>query len=295
MIELTKKNSILDLNLMRLTRKFNNLEEQEKMLRKEYHAKDSDMAEKDVFVQKRINSLKEWKASAMNQLNFLYDKLRIAVPISELDKEKKSRQMDQQRLADLTVKNSQLTLKNSLLEREKRENIEAEEKLKVVLQDKEALLDEFEVVRRRLETFDEVYKWENRIFKKIADVLIRAEVSLSQAFEHFDRNGDGVISKAEFTQALNLMQVDDLTSNEINVLYRSIDTDDTNSIDYREFIRKLEHYGVKNMGSDEVILYQLAKTIKRLNLDMHSFFEMVDTHRRQYITRQDFKDLFDNL
>ena len=50
LLELTKKNSILDLNLMRLTRKFTHLEEQEKMLRKEYHAKDADMAEKDLFV-----------------------------------------------------------------------------------------------------------------------------------------------------------------------------------------------------------------------------------------------------
>lgn len=64
-IELTKQNSLLDLNLLRLTRKYSNLEEQEKMLRREYHAKDSDMAEKDRFVQERINSLKEWKANAM--------------------------------------------------------------------------------------------------------------------------------------------------------------------------------------------------------------------------------------
>lgn len=49
-IDLTKQNSILDLNLLRLTRKYSNLEEQEKMLRREYHAKDSDMAEKDRFV-----------------------------------------------------------------------------------------------------------------------------------------------------------------------------------------------------------------------------------------------------
>ena len=67
-IELTKHNSILDLNLLRLTRKYTNLEEQEKMIRREFHAKDSEMADKDKFVQERINSLKEWKANAMTQL-----------------------------------------------------------------------------------------------------------------------------------------------------------------------------------------------------------------------------------
>ena len=54
------------------------------MLRREYHAKDTDMAEKDRFVQERINSLKQWKASAMTQLDFLFQKLRIAVPLSDL-------------------------------------------------------------------------------------------------------------------------------------------------------------------------------------------------------------------
>ena len=43
---------------------------------------DTDMAQKDRFVQQKINDLKEWKANAMNQLQFLFQKLRIAVPLS---------------------------------------------------------------------------------------------------------------------------------------------------------------------------------------------------------------------
>ena len=49
-IDLTKQNSILDVNLLRLTRKYQALEEQEKLLRRDYHNKDADMAEKDYFV-----------------------------------------------------------------------------------------------------------------------------------------------------------------------------------------------------------------------------------------------------
>jgi hypothetical protein len=51
LIELTKQNSILDVNLLRLTRKYHALAEQEKLLRRDYHNKDSDIADKDVFVQ----------------------------------------------------------------------------------------------------------------------------------------------------------------------------------------------------------------------------------------------------
>ena len=61
-IELTKENAMLDIDLLRLTKKYTNLYDQEKMLRREYHSKDHDMAEKDMFVQKRINNLKKWKA-----------------------------------------------------------------------------------------------------------------------------------------------------------------------------------------------------------------------------------------
>lgn len=65
LIELTKQNAIFEINLLRLTRKYQCLEEQERLLRREYHAKDEDMAEKDRFTHQRINSLKEWKARAM--------------------------------------------------------------------------------------------------------------------------------------------------------------------------------------------------------------------------------------
>lgn len=82
-LELTKQNSILDINLLRLTRKYQTLTEQEEILRREYHNKESDMAEKDRFVQDRINKLKEWKARAIQQLTFLFKKLRLAVPLSE--------------------------------------------------------------------------------------------------------------------------------------------------------------------------------------------------------------------
>jgi septal ring factor EnvC (AmiA/AmiB activator) len=50
LIELTKQNSILDVNLLRLTRKYQSLEEQEKLLRREFHNKDDDAAEKDLHI-----------------------------------------------------------------------------------------------------------------------------------------------------------------------------------------------------------------------------------------------------
>lgn len=65
LIDLTKQNSILDINLLRLTRKYQTLAEQEDLLRREYHNREADLGEKDRFVQQRINDLKDWKARAI--------------------------------------------------------------------------------------------------------------------------------------------------------------------------------------------------------------------------------------
>ena len=96
------------------------------MLRREYHAKDSDMAEKDRFVQHRINNLKEWKASAMTQLQFLFNKLRIAVPVSDLQASHKRLEVEKQRNNDFKLRNAKLADHIRKLEKQTRENDEAD-------------------------------------------------------------------------------------------------------------------------------------------------------------------------
>lgn len=44
-------------------------------MRRSYHSKEADLAEKDRFVQNRINKLKEYKARAIQQMKFLFGKL----------------------------------------------------------------------------------------------------------------------------------------------------------------------------------------------------------------------------
>ena len=64
-IELTKQNAILDVNLLKLSRKYQCLEEQWKLLYREYHSKDNDIADKDVAMMYRIQKLQEWKSNAI--------------------------------------------------------------------------------------------------------------------------------------------------------------------------------------------------------------------------------------
>ena len=58
--------------------------------------------------------------------------------------------------------------------------------------------EEFEIVKKRLETYDPLFKWENQIYQKIANILKRAQVSPLQAFEEFDEDKNGTLEKSEF-------------------------------------------------------------------------------------------------
>jgi hypothetical protein len=56
--ELTTRNSILEGNYIETTRKYQNLEEKEKLLRRNYETVDSQMSEVLVECEERINGLK---------------------------------------------------------------------------------------------------------------------------------------------------------------------------------------------------------------------------------------------
>ena len=81
------------------------------------------------------------------------------------------------------------------MQRLNRENDEAEEKMKALKEDKDCLEEEFDIIKKRLEGFDPRYKWENTIYQKIANMLKRAGVSPMQAFESFDEDKNGSLSK----------------------------------------------------------------------------------------------------
>jgi hypothetical protein len=55
----------LEINLVKLTRKYQILAEQEELLRRNFHSIEADLAEKDTHLQNRINKLKVWKAKAI--------------------------------------------------------------------------------------------------------------------------------------------------------------------------------------------------------------------------------------
>lgn len=254
------------------------------------------MAEKDTFVQLRINKLKEWKARAIQQLKFLFAKLRLAVPKSEYQTVQAENEILKLKNADYIDRNSKMAEKVSKLQTQVRENMEADERLKVLQEMKEDLENEYEIVRKRLEQIDPQFKWENAVFNKVVALLKRYKVSPQQAFDEFDVNKDGKLTRSEFMKALEMMRITDLSQDEIDILMQSIDTDNDGYVRYKEFVRKLSRHGVKSRTTEEQIIYLLIEALRRVNIkSLSEAFEFFAKERNGTLSREDFKDVFKNM
>ena len=67
-----------------------------------------------------------------------------------------------------------------------------------------------------------------------------------------------------------------MTEDEFRILFNALDNDHSGRIDYKEFARKMERYGVTNLGREQYILYYLAKNIPKFGLNLAEFFDLVD-------------------
>ena len=73
---------------------------------------------------------------------------------------------------------------------------------------------------------------------KLRRVFVKAEaagISISDAFEHFDKDGDGTVNHAEFARALQELHFD-LTDDERDVLVQRFDSDGSGIVSYTEFV-----------------------------------------------------------
>ena len=295
LVELTKQNSLLEVNLIRMTRKYQALEEQERLLRRNYQNIELEMSDMEVGCLQRINQLKEWKRNATFQLKQLYEQLRVAIPLSEYESISKELEIYKQKNGDLFVRNKEYAAKISGLQAELREVSETVDAQRDLQAYKDDLEKEFNSVRVRLEGLDPKYRWENQLYHKIVQTLKRSRVSVTQAFELFDENNDGQLSRGEFIEALGRLGLGELTSQEADLLMSSVDTDGDGNVQYREFTRKLQRCGLKSLTAQEMLVFNIIKTLKRLNMSKSDLFKFINKDGEGLVTRKDFRDILGTL
>jgi calcium-binding protein CML len=294
LVEQTTRIALLEVNLLRLSRKYECLLSEEKDLRQAYHSFEAEHAEKDVIVQRTMGKLKEWRVSATYQLKFLFKQLRNSISIDKYEQLEFHLDLLREKQAEWVYREAQLYSRISKLENADRENYELGEKLRKQDDLKIELESELDLVSRRLEDLDPLFKLERAVFRKIVELLKARLISAETAFGLFDKNKDGRISRDEFRSALNNMGIK-LNGAELDSVIRSVDTDNDGGIKYKEFIKKLQVYGANCVSEEQQILNSVYENIKKLGYSLDEVFQIFDRDSDGVINRQDLMDSFNNF
>ena len=157
-------------------------------------------------------------------MKVLFNMQKNSVPEDDYKLVRSKLEVMQEQYADMRVKEANQLKKIAALEINERELFIKTEENKDL---KEELLEievETEIVKKRLEELDPTFKRYQMIFRQIVEVLKSKNVSPLKVFELFDTNRNGKISRIEFEQAMNNMQIF-LNKGEMDTVYIYIDVD----------------------------------------------------------------------
>lgn len=81
----------------------------------------------------------------------------------------------------------------------------------------------------------------------------------------------------------------------MDLLMNAIDIDGDGNIQYKEFTRKLQRCGLKSLSAQEMLVFNIIKTLKRLNMSKSDLFKFINKDGEGLVTRKDFKDILSTV
>ena len=287
----TKRVALLDVNLIRLSRKYDCLLEEEKQLREAYFKADTNNAEKQEYLSEKLFNLIEWRSKASKQLEIMLEFQKNSFSADERNNLLTRLELMTNRYADILIKESDYKKKLAIKESAERELFEKKEENRSLENEVVEIEFELEVMKRRLEQLDPHFKKYMAVFQQIVDVIKEQNISPLSAFKMFDSNDDGKISKNEFSTALRNMKVI-VTEDELDILFLFIDLDGTGNIEYKEFLRRLRRSGVQIRRKEDDLIFSIYKAITEVGLSLEQAFEAFDRNGDNMISKKDMIDTF---
>lgn len=286
-----KRVALLDVNLIRLSRKYDCLLEEEKQLREAYFKAETNNAEKQEYLTEKLFTLIEWRTKAAKQLEILLEFQKNSFPADERENMITKLGLLNSRYSDILLKEAEYIKKIAKKESAERELFEKKEENRGLENEIVEVELELEVMKRRLEQLDPFFKKYTSVFQQIVDVIKEQRISPLSVFKMIDSSDDGKISKNEFTSALNNMKVV-LTKEEIDILFLFIDLDGTGNIEYKEFLRKLRRSGVQIRKKEDDLIFSIYQAITEVGLSLEQAFEAFDRNGDNMISKKDMMDTF---
>ena len=290
----TKRVALLDVNLIRLSRKYDCLSDEEKTLRDAYNKAETNNAEKIEYLNEKLFGLIEWKSKASKQLEILLEFEKNSFPADERTNLESKLDVMKNRYADIVLKEADYKKKLAIKESSERELFEKKEENRGLENEIVEIELEMEVLKKRLEQLDPYFKKYMSVFQQIVDVIKEQKISALAAFKMFDANDDGKISKNEFATALRNMKVM-LSPEEVEILFLFIDLDGTGNIEYKEFLRRLRRSGVQIRRKEDELIFSIYKAITEVGLSLENAFEAFDRNGDNMISKKDMIDTFNSM
>lgn len=82
-------------------------------------------------------------------------------------------------------------------------------------------------------------QWEADIIEKLRQIIRSSSLTFEDIFKKFDEDGNGFISSIEFRNAIRKLNLG-LSSREIDLIMKRVDTNGDGKIDWKEFVAKFK-------------------------------------------------------
>ncbi|CAD8054955.1 unnamed protein product [Paramecium primaurelia] len=287
--EMAKRTAILDVNLIKLSRKYDALTEEYKQMKTSYTIVESESMAKEKELLEKIYNLISWKKSAEEHMRVMIKELKNSVPADEFNNLRQKLEYTQDKLANAQLKEAEFQKRIATLESHEREAFERGERIRQLEEELVEIQLEEEVIKKRLQSFDPAFDKYVKIYQHIVEFIKIKNISVIEIFKLFDENGDNKISRNEFTTAIGNIGVP-VTNEDMEIVFMFVDLDGTGQIEYQEFIRKLKRSGINLRKPEDQLLYQLYNAIKESGYDLRSAFQAFDTNCDNIISKADMKE-----
>ena len=327
LIEKMKENAILDGNYIKLNRKYKSLVEEEKSLREFLDLKEKNNLEKEKQLKETIIKLKKWKATLTKYLKFVNEKLQKSVDKTEYDKICLDNRYLREKNNMLTLREISFTKESTMNQTLILKYKDLEDSYYLMEEGKYDAEIEVNYLKQRLQELDANYYNEQKAFRKLINILsslnktylqIRdAFLSINESkpniyndYQNSKKEGKNIfndlsflkgltldnsfITKTEFENCLKKLGVTeaDLTDADMILIYRALNCDESNKVDIRNFLKKLEQNSISEMDSeieDKKVLEDFIKVVQEKRQNLLLIFEHFDTNNNGCITREEFK------